>query len=276
MSNPEHLPDATPPANHKGRSSPTPPLPGLWKGVIAGLAALLLIATGVIALAWYADRRSADADRADATLAEFAAGIAAACAKNPAEAKEAGIQCGKAREIDERPAGEKGDPGAKGEPGDRGPKGDPGATGPRGPQGVPGLSPPCLLQANRCVGATGAPGAIGPRGPAGPTGPPGLPGKDGADGAVGPAGPAGADGADGKAGADGADGATGPAGPAGPVGPAGEKGEKGDPGPACPEGSTLQKQQVVTTEAPAGLWMLVCVLTDQDPEGSPDRVPSKR
>lgn len=39
----------------------------------------------------------------------------------------------------------------------------------------------------------------------------------------------------------------------------------GPPGPTCPEGSTLQKQQVVTTEAPTGLWILTCVLTDQNP-----------
>lgn len=39
----------------------------------------------------------------------------------------------------------------------------------------------------------------------------------------------------------------------------------GPPGPTCPEGSTLQKQQVVTTEAPTGLWILACVLTDQNP-----------
>lgn len=39
----------------------------------------------------------------------------------------------------------------------------------------------------------------------------------------------------------------------------------GPPGPTCPEGSTLQKQQIVTTEFPTGLWVQLCVLTDQNP-----------
>lgn len=45
----------------------------------------------------------------------------------------------------------------------------------------------------------------------------------------------------------------------------GEPGKQGEAGPTCPEGSTLQKQQVLTTEAPTGLWVLACVLDDQNP-----------
>lgn len=265
MSTADHLPEATPPAEHKAPpgKGPTPGLPNMWRLVFAGLLALILVAVALVGLGLYADQKSGDAERADQTLSEFAQSVAAVCTKSPVEARKLGIECGKAKEIDERPAGAKGDPGAKGDQGDRGPKGDTGATGARGPTGATGPTPPCLLQANRCVGASGVPGATGARGPIGLTGPTGATGATGAAGSPGKAGQDGAPGAKGDTGAKGDDGAKGDK---GDTGGQGEKGDQGIPGLACEPGSTLQKQRVLTTEAPiAGIWVLVCVLDDQNP-----------
>lgn len=125
--------------------------------------------------------------------------------------------CGKVTEIIKE--GPSGPPGETGEQGLRGPKGD------KGDKGDPGATPPCLLQANRCVGATGGIGAAGPIGPQGPKGDQGLKGEKG-------------------------DSVTGPVGPEGPKGDTGDKGDRGDPcspsipecrGPAGPKGDTGDK-----------------------------------
>lgn len=157
-----------------------------------------------------------------------------------------------------------GQPVADGKPGDQGPAGDRGPQGPVGPQGPPGArgpigitgqSPQCLLEPTRCVGAAGSAGG---RGVAGPQGPQGEPGTAGAQGEPGPAGPQGEQGIEGKPGADST--------VAGPQGEQGTTGQQGPAGPTCEEGSSLQKQRVLTTEAPAtGTWILACVLDNQDP-----------
>lgn len=49
------------------------------------------------------------------------------------------------------------------------------------------------------------------------------------------------------------DGKQGPSGPAGPA------------GPVCEAGSTPQKKEVMTSEEPTGLWVILCVLDDQTP-----------
>lgn len=183
----------------------------------------------------------------------------AACLKDPKGAARIlgpGV-CQKAQQIVEQ--GPPGPPGKPGETGARGPAGPTGPAGPVGPQGPPGKagppgsagkSPGCLLLSTACVGNTG---------PAGPAGPQGVPGKDGPRGADGAQGLPGADGADGAEGKPGADGAI------GPQGPQGVRGEQGAPGPTCPPDTELQKQRVITMEAPAGVWILACVLTDQNP-----------
>jgi hypothetical protein len=108
-----------------------------------------------------------------------------------------------------------GQPVAEGKPGESGKTGPP---GPPGQQGIPGrdgragkdgTTPPCLLSANRCVGAAGANGLDGKVGPTGPTGPTGSAGVDGKDGLPGEDGAPGKDGAQGAAGVDGKDGAPG-------------------------------------------------------------------
>lgn len=75
-----------------------------------------------------------------------------------------------------------------------GPAGETGATG---AAGQPGQSPPCLLTATQCQGATGNPGQDGPPGTAGVPGPAGQDGTPGKDGAPGQDGAPGKDGASG-------------------------------------------------------------------------------
>lgn len=183
----------------------------------------------------------------------------AACTRDPKGAARIlgpGV-CQKAQQIVEQgppgPPGKPGDTGARGPAGPTGPAGPAGPTGPpgkAGPSGPVGKSPGCLILATACVGNTG------PTGPAGPQGPQGPIGKEGPSGPAGPAGAQGPGGDEGPAGADGA---------VGPQGPQGVRGEQGAPGPTCPPDTQLQKQQVVTTEAPLGVWILACVLTDQNP-----------
>jgi len=156
--------------------------------------------------------------------------------------------------------GKQGVPGGQGVQGIQGPPGPQGIQGPPGIQGVrglPGSSPACLLEPSRCIGATGQPGAVSTV-----PGPKGEEGKPGADSTV-----AGPQGEQGKPGADST--VAGPEGQAGKPGAdstvPGPQGKQGPPGPDCPTGSTLQKQQVVTTEAPLGIWVVACVLDDQNP-----------
>lgn len=137
--------------------------------------------------------------------------------------------------------GPPGPPGPPGVPGEDGQDGRDGATGPPGPRGATGANG---------VGAQGPDGPPGSPGPPGGPGPTGPAGQDGSDGTRGPAGPPGPPG---PAGQDGADGAQGPPGPAGPQGP------PGTPGPTCPEGWHAEQRTILTTQAPQGETVIVCV-----------------
>ena len=193
-----------------------------WKLIFAMILGAILVLLALITLGLYGADQNDKADASEETLGELASQVQAKCAANPVEARKLfGDVCGKAKEIDERPAGAKGDPGEKGDPGVQGPRGLQGAQGPVGPQGptgpqgppgiqgpigLPGQSPRCLLEPARCVGAQGA---AGERGETGPQGPQGEPGATGEKGDQGPPGVAGKDGADGKPGVDGTNGTDG-------------------------------------------------------------------
>lgn len=219
-----------------------------WVPAIAVLA-LLVAAAGLVVTSFQKQDQENRADVAQSELSDLAEKNKAACERDPVQAAKvlgAGV-CAQAKEITERPPaekGEQGEPGARGPVGPQGPEGPQGvqgpqgSPGPRGPQGVAGPPPGCALLSSACIGATGA------RGPAGESGPKGPQGEQGSQGEAGPAGPQGEQ---------------------GPAGPQGIPGVAGPPGPTCPEGSTLQKHQVMTKDNPAGLWILACVLTDQNP-----------
>lgn len=121
------------------------------------------------------------------------------------------------RSLGGQPVAE-GKPGESGKAGPTGPPGPAGAHGANGAPGKNGTTPPCLLSANQCVGASGAPGAVGK------TGGNGTDGKDGATGATG------APGKDGTAGKDGAPGVPGKDGQNGAAGQPGADGKDGAPG----------------------------------------------
>jgi hypothetical protein len=200
-----------PPANHRR------PAEGWhWKLIFAMILGAILVLLALIVLGLYGADRNDKANASEQTLGDLASQVQASCAANPVDARKVfGGVCGKAKEIDERPVGEKGDPGAKGDPGDQGPRGVQGAmgpqgpAGPQGPQGPPGApgrtgpigitgqSPQCLLEPSRCVGAAG------PKGDPGPQGSQGEPGAPGETGPQGPAGPQGDPGATGPTGAAG-------------------------------------------------------------------------
>lgn len=222
------------------------------------------IAAGIVVLYLYGATQKDDKEAAQAELVQLAEANQAACKRDPTVAAKilgAGV-CQQTKEIVERPPAEKGDPGATGA---RGPVGPPGPAGPPGPQGSPGPAgrpgatgrpgptPGCLILITKCQGQ---PGVDGLTGAPGQPGTPGTAGVDGKDGAPGTPGADGKDGAPGEPGKDGAPGKDGPPGPPGPAGPA---------GPTCEAGSSLQKQHVVTTEQPTGVWVLNCVLDEQLP-----------
>lgn len=210
------------------------------------------VAAGIVVLWINGVAQRDDKEAAQSELTGLAEQVQAACLGDPATARKilGADACGKSKEIVERPPAEKGDPGATGARGPAGPTGPAGPRGPAGPAGPPGAAgrtPPCVLQLGGCDGRDGKDGAAGQDGPTGPAGPAGADGVAGKDGAPG------ADGQDGEPGKDGAPGKDGPPGPPGPA------------GPSCEPGSTLQKQQVITTETPTGTWILACVLDDQNP-----------
>jgi len=243
-------PDPRPPVD---RRAPMPPSKGLltWRFLLTMLLAAILIAVVIIALGLYAGDRDNKAKSSDQTLDVLAGQVAQACASSPTEARRVfGDVCGKAKEIDERPPGEKGDPGkpgAQGAVGPRGPQGPVGPAGavgpagPPGPRGVPGpigksgITPPCQLSLGGCVGKTGPQGDTGPIGPKGDTG------------AVGPQGDPGPIGPQGQQGVKGDTGDQGPQGP------------KGDPGPLCPPGYTVTERNVVSIEHPEGEKAVECL-----------------
>lgn len=224
----------------------------IFRGVAVG--AFLVAAASLVVTTMQKQDAQTGEDVAQSELVQLAQANAAACQRfGTVEAEKvlgAG-KCQQAKEIVERPPAEKGDPGATGARGQVGPQGPAGPVGPPGPAGPPGAAgrtPPCALQLGGCQGRDGNDGVAGQDGPAGPAGTDGVDGKDGVDGA---------DGAPGDQGPKGDQGIQGPDGPPGPPGPA---------GPSCPDGSSLQKQQVLTTEQPVtGVLMLGCVLTDQNP-----------
>lgn len=230
------------------------------------------IAAAIVVLYINGVTQKDDKQQAQAELVQSAEKIKAACTTNPAQVRAllGTDACTKAKEITERPAAEKGDPGAVG------PSGAPGRPGPAGRPG-PGPSTAQVATAvtaycsgGRCAGKSPTPAQVAAavaaycasKGEcAGPTG---TQGEQGSEGKQGPP-PTDAQVAAAVTqycgqetspcrGADGAD-STVP-GPAGPAGPA---------GPSCPAGSTLQTQHVLTTEAPTGIAVAVCVLTDQNP-----------
>lgn len=212
-------------------------------GVVVGGAALALTS-------WQVTHERDSKEAAQQELVQSAETIRSGCEKNPAQVRAllGPDACSKAKEIIDRPPAEKGDPGARGPIGPAGPVGPQGPRGPVGQQGPAGASPGCLILVSRCQGEQG------------PRGFPGLTGEPGAAGATGEQGPAGEQGPKGETGPQGVQGDPGPAGPQGPPGPA---------GPACPDGSSLQKVHEITVEQPGGLWVVECVLDDQNPEGTP-------
>lgn len=251
-----HLPEAEPPTGTPppDRRAPLPrPLGFGWKAAFVVLLSGILVLVGVIALALLATRGQSDAKASEQTLSELAAQVAAKCQENPAEARKTfGDVCGTAKEIDDRPIGQKGDPGKPGAAGDvgpRGPQGEPGEPGPRGPSGpagAAGRTPPCILQIGGCDGKTGA---TGPKGDTGATG------AKGETGSVGPKGDPGETGATGQ---------TGPKGDTGEQGPKGETGSQGPSGPAgpeCPTGYEVAERTITSAESPMGEKTKVCIET---------------
>lgn len=224
MSSDHHLEEPGEPPAPGGADSPGPvhraDTGWSWRLVGLGILAAILIVLVIIALGIYGADRNDKAKSSDQTLGDLAAQVKDACARNPADARKVfGDVCGKAKVIDDRPPGAKGDqgpPGATGSTGARGPAGAMGPTGPTGPAGpagptgpagpagpqgspgpigVAGQSPQCLLEPTRC---TGPQGAAGERGAAGAVGPQGQPGATGPQGPQGEAGPEGARGAAGR------------------------------------------------------------------------------
>jgi hypothetical protein len=210
MSN-DHLeePGATPPrersGNHPTGQDPRHVAPSLrWRLVVTMILGAILVLLALIVLALYGTNRNDKAKASEQTLADLAGQVKSACVGNPVDARKVfGDVCGKAKEIDERPVGEKGEPGtpgAQGPQGVQGIQGPPGIRGPRGPIGITGQSPVCLLEPSKCVGPKGAAGSDGEDGTQGPQG------DTGATGAQGDQGVPGVDGKDGTDGAPGADG----------------------------------------------------------------------
>lgn len=221
------------------------------------VAGMVLGAAGLVVTSLQKTDAVDRAETSETELADLAAKNQAACKRLGVAAAEKALGpgvCQQTKQIVDRPVkgdpGERGPRGPVGPAGPEGPKGPVGPEGPAGPAGKPGQSPGCLILVTKCQGPAGPQGVPGltVTGPEGPTGPQGPEGPEGPKGPTGPAGPGG------------------PAGPEGPEGPQGPIGPPGTPGPACPEGSTLQKQQVLTVEQPVlGVWILACVLTDQNP-----------
>ena len=190
-----------------------------WRLVMAMILGAILVLLALIVLALYGANRNDKANASEQTLGDLAEQVRAACVANPVDARKVfGDVCGKAKAIDERPAGEKGDPGATGAAGARGPQGpqgEPGPQGPRGPVGPTGMnghSPGCLILVSQCQGPQGTPGApglTGPPGQPGEQGEPGEPGVTGAQGIPGEPGPKGEAGAKGDTGAQGVPGTPG-------------------------------------------------------------------
>lgn len=230
---------------------------GRWVPVVAVLGVLMGAAGLVITTVQKQGAEDGQAV-AQSELQDLAAKNRAACMRLGAAAAEKVIGvgvCQQAKEIVERPVeGKPGAPGARGAVGPAGPQGPQGPAGVQGPQGVAGktgvagASPGCLVLVSQC------------RGSQGPEGVPGLTGPQGTAGETGATGPAGEQGPKGETGA------TGPQGLQGEPGVAGQQGVPGPAGPVCEPGSSLQKQQVLTSEAPVvGVWILACVLDDQNP-----------
>lgn len=206
-------------------------------------------------------KKDAEGEKAAAQveLVQSAEKIRAACVADPVKVRAllGPTACADAKAVIDRPPAEKGETGARGATGATGPAGPQGAQGPIGPRGPAGPAPGCLILVSKCEG---------PRGPAGF---PGLTGPQGAAGEAGAQGPAGEAGPKGEPGAQGPAGEQGPQGPQGDPGQVGPQGPAGPAGPSCPDGSSLQKVREITVEQPAGLWVVECVLQDQNPEGTP-------
>ncbi len=128
----------------------------------------------------------------DSTAADLAGQVSALCHDNPEYAKEQGLNCAQAKDVqngeqpviqgpkgekgDMGPVGPKGDQGDTGQPGSSvtGPQGVPGATGPKGDPGTPGVD------GTSVTGPQGPQGEMGPQGPKGDKGDTGDRGADGA------------------------------------------------------------------------------------------------
>jgi hypothetical protein len=225
-----------------------------WPYVVVAVSAAVMAAV----LAWAVFYGSGQREQNEASTAEkvtLAEQVRQACAAGGEAAKELGDACSKAREITERPVGEKGDPGATGP---RGPQGIQGARGPQGPPGLrgqAGATPPCMLVSTRCQGRPGATGQPGSEGVAGP---------QGKDGEAGPAGPQGEQGPQGIQGAQGDQ---------GPQGVKGDPCQAVDPDCVGPAGRGVQSMACVDDgPAPANGAHWVVTYTDNTtqtlPEGS--------
>lgn len=166
--------------------------------VVLMILGAILALLALVVLALYGVGRNEQAKAADQTLGDLASQVQAACKANPTDARKVfGDVCGTAKTITERPAGEKGDPGAAGQPG---------ATGPPGP--APSAAQVAAAVSSYCAGGkctgkspsasqvaaavaaycnakgecrgpsvTGSPGAQGSPGVAGQQGQQGAPGE---------------------------------------------------------------------------------------------------
>jgi hypothetical protein len=163
-----------------------------WRLVFAMILGAILVLLALVVLALYGVNRNDKANSSDQTLGDLAAQVKAACAANPTDARKVfGDVCGKAQVIDQRPAGEKGDPGAKGDTGSQGIQGPP----PSAAQVATAVASYCA--SGRCAGKSPSAAQVASavatycnaKGECqGPTGTAGQPGAQGSPGATGPQG----------------------------------------------------------------------------------------
>ena len=271
---------------HRG----TPPEGWHWKLIFAMILGAILVLLALIVLGLYGADRNDKANASEETLGQLASQVQAKCVANPVEARKVfGDVCGKAKEIDERPAGQKGDPGAKGDPGSAGSPGVPGV------QGIPG-PPPTAAQVAAAVSSYCAGGRCSGKGPTasqvaiavsaycnskgqcqGPAGSPGSVGSPGSEGSPGPQGIQGVQGEQGP----------GPTGaqveaavtaycsqdPKPCIGPPGADGAAGKPGADGADGKDGRGVKSVTCQ-PDGSWLVTYTDDTTSTTDGPCRVPT--
>jgi len=169
-----------------------------WRLVLMMILGAILVLLALIVLALYGANRNDKAKTSEQTLGDLAGQVKTACVANPVDARKVfGDVCGKAKEIDERPVGEKGDPGIQG------PQGVQGIQGPPPSAAQVAIAVASYCSGGRCAGkgpsAAQVASAVAAycnakgecQGPAGTAGQPGVQGSPGPAGEQGSQGPAG-------------------------------------------------------------------------------------